>query len=82
MTTLHNDQDLILNVHMPNRKAGADTSALGILEEPWDALTLFQRWIVRSRVAGTETSGLDLGDTKLHVTALETKLQALSKVAY
>ncbi|KAF9144658.1 hypothetical protein BGX30_011979 [Mortierella sp. GBA39] len=63
-----------------SQKAGADTSTLGILEEPWDALTLFQRWIVRSRVAGTETSGLDLGDTKLHVTALETKLQALSKV--
>ncbi|KAF9154742.1 hypothetical protein BG015_000053 [Linnemannia schmuckeri] len=63
-----------------SQKAGADAGALGILEEPWDALTLFQRWIVRSRVAGTETSGLDLGDTKLHVGALETKLQALSKV--
>ncbi|KAG0381101.1 hypothetical protein BGX24_011508 [Mortierella sp. AD032] len=63
------------------QKAGADASAYGILEEPWDALTLFQRWIVRSRVAGTETSGLDLGDTKLHVEALDTKLQALSKVS-
>ncbi|KAG0074929.1 hypothetical protein BGZ90_010344 [Linnemannia elongata] len=64
-----------------SQKAAADTSALGILDEPWDALTLFQRWIVRSRVAGTETSGLDLGDTKLHVMALESKLQALYKMA-
>ncbi|KAF9905268.1 hypothetical protein EC991_001867 [Linnemannia zychae] len=63
------------------QKAGADASAQGILEEPWDALTIFQRWIVRSRVAGTETSGLDLGDTKLHVEALETKLLALSKAS-
>ncbi|KAF9935115.1 hypothetical protein FBU30_007494 [Linnemannia zychae] len=49
-----------------SQKAGMDANAFGILEEPWDALTLFQRWIVRSRVAGTETSGLDLGETKLH----------------
>ncbi|KAF9134449.1 hypothetical protein BGW39_007064 [Mortierella sp. 14UC] len=64
-----------------SQKAGTDASAQGILEEPWDALTLFQRWIVRSRVAGTETSGLDLGDTKLHVEALETKLQGLSRAS-
>ncbi|KAG0219649.1 hypothetical protein BGX33_001821 [Mortierella sp. NVP41] len=64
-----------------SQKASADLSAINIQEEPWDALTLFQRWIVRSRVAGTENSGLDLGDTKLHIEALETKLQALTKVS-
>ena len=73
---------VLITIFLFNRKAGTDAVTLGILEEPWDALTLFQRWLVRSRVAGAETSGLDLGDTKLHVEALEKKLQELSKVPY
>jgi len=47
---------------------------------PWDPLTLFQRWILRARVAEEETSGLDLGDTRMHVTALQGKVDAVQQV--
>lgn len=47
---------------------------------PWDPLTLFQRWILRARIAEEETSGLDLGDTRMHVAALQGKVDAVQQV--
>ncbi|KAI1300532.1 hypothetical protein EDD11_006161 [Mortierella claussenii] len=48
--------------------------------EPWDPLTLFQRWILRCRVNGVDESGLDFGDSKYHAEALESKLTALQEM--
>ncbi|KAG0090772.1 hypothetical protein BGZ92_002236 [Podila epicladia] len=59
------------------QKPTPETTAIVSQTEPWDPLTLLQRWIVRSRVAGTESTGLDLGDIKFHAEALEEKLYAL-----
>ncbi|KAF9109230.1 hypothetical protein BGX27_007853 [Mortierella sp. AM989] len=62
---------MMLQVHKTN-------SDMEILDEPWDPLTLFQRWIMRCRVAGIEESGLELGESKFHVEALESKLATLN----
>ena len=51
-----------------------------VQEEPFDPLTMFQRWILRTRVAGAEPLGLDLGDSKYHAEALQEKLAGLVKV--
>ncbi|KAF8966004.1 hypothetical protein BGZ46_000461, partial [Entomortierella lignicola] len=50
------------------------------LSEPWDPLTLFQRWIIRCRIAGIEESGLEFGESSHHVEALESKLAMLDKM--
>ncbi|KAF9346344.1 hypothetical protein BGX26_002161 [Mortierella sp. AD094] len=55
--------------------------SLPVLPEPWDPLTLFQRWIIRCRVAGVEESGLEFGESRYHVEALESKLASLNKMA-
>ncbi|KAF9207779.1 hypothetical protein BGZ59_010971 [Podila verticillata] len=70
---------LITAMMMLAQKPASETTAIVSQTEPWDPLTLLQRWIVRSRVAGTESTGLDLGDTKYHAEALEEKLSALQK---
>ncbi|KAF9432493.1 hypothetical protein BGZ76_010709 [Entomortierella beljakovae] len=51
-----------------------------MIAEPRDPLTLFQRWVIRCRVAGVEESGLEFGESKYHVEALESKLTAFLKV--
>ncbi|KAF9960035.1 hypothetical protein BGZ72_008112 [Mortierella alpina] len=60
-------------------KSNSEIASLIVQEEPFDPLTMFQRWILRTRVAGAEPLGLDLGDSKYHAEALQEKLAGLVK---
>ncbi|KAG0330293.1 hypothetical protein BGZ99_005986 [Dissophora globulifera] len=71
---------LITAIMLLSQKSNSEPKYLINQEEPWDPVTLLQRWILRSRVAGTEDSGLDLGESKHHADALEIKLAALDTV--
>ncbi|KAG0000087.1 hypothetical protein BGZ79_006327 [Entomortierella chlamydospora] len=68
---------LITAMMLQAHKANSD---IAVLPEPWDPLTLFQRWIIRCRIAGVEESGLEFGESRYHVEALESKLASLSKM--
>ncbi|KAF9933714.1 hypothetical protein BGZ65_004018, partial [Modicella reniformis] len=70
---------LITAMMLHSQKPNSEVGALIIQEEPWDPLTLLQRWIIRARIAGNEDSGLDLGETRYHAEALERKLDVLAK---
>ncbi|KAG0366081.1 hypothetical protein BGZ54_005845 [Gamsiella multidivaricata] len=64
----------------PVSKTNSEAGSMVQREEPWDPLTLFQRWILRSRISGTESSGLDFGDLNMHAEVLAEKLMALNKL--
>ncbi|KAF9288861.1 hypothetical protein BGZ68_010493 [Mortierella alpina] len=63
------------------RKSNSEIASLIVQEEPFDPLTMFQRWLLRTRVAGAEPLGLDLGDSKDHAEALQQKLTGLVNIS-
>ncbi|KAG0197578.1 hypothetical protein BGX28_008972 [Mortierella sp. GBA30] len=71
---------LITAMMLLTQKTNSEIASLIVQDEPWDPLTMFQRWILRTRVSGSDTFGLDLGDAKYHAEALQDKLSALVNV--
>ncbi|KAF9583834.1 hypothetical protein BGW38_008376 [Lunasporangiospora selenospora] len=71
---------LITAMMLLSQKLNSDAVPYIDKQEPWDPLTLLQRWIVRSRVSGADVSGLDFGDNRYHVQALMDKLSLLKDI--
>ncbi|CAO3563853.1 unnamed protein product [Mortierella alpina] len=71
---------LIITMMLLAQKSNSEIASLIVQEPPFDPLTMFQRWILRTRVAGAEPLGLDLGESKYHAEALQEKLAGLSKL--
>ncbi|KAF9964891.1 hypothetical protein BGZ70_005777 [Mortierella alpina] len=71
---------LVITMMLLVQKSNSEIASLIVQEPPFDPLTMFQRWILRTRVAGAEPLGLDLGDSKYHAEALQEKLAGLSKL--
>ncbi|KAF9935956.1 hypothetical protein BGZ67_002854 [Mortierella alpina] len=71
---------LIVTMMLLAQKSNSEIASLIVQEEPFDPLTMFQRWILRTRVAGAEPLGLDLGESNYHAVALQEKLTGLAKL--
>ncbi|KAG0052800.1 hypothetical protein BGZ83_002109 [Gryganskiella cystojenkinii] len=80
MVPQQNQLCLITTMLLAIQKPNSELAQMINQEVPWDPLTMFQRWIVRTRIADQETSGLDLGETKMHVAALEAKVDTVKEV--
>ncbi|KAG0232386.1 hypothetical protein BGW41_001883 [Actinomortierella wolfii] len=54
-----------------------DSKALVRQDVPWDPITTFQRWVLRTRLTDAPLPVLDLGDPAVHAKALRRKLDTL-----
>ncbi|KAF9970882.1 hypothetical protein BGZ73_006271 [Actinomortierella ambigua] len=72
------NQLCLLTAMMVLSQSSASDSAAQVRQDvPWDAITTFQRWVLRSRLSDAPLSVLDLGDPAVHAKAIRRKLDML-----